>query len=141
MLKKTQADVIKNAADNAKSGTGAASFVDEPVKKMSMKEKIGAFLKAYPIIMVSINLIVYAVVAGYIYKEIEGWDFIDGVRAVHLLFSSTLFSHHFLIIFTNSTIYNRYTSPSSRARPSGTVTFLRARTWASGSLSSSCRSP
>ena len=79
MLKKTQSEVIKNAAENAKSGGGAESFVDEPVKKLSAREKLSAFLKAYPIIMVSFNLTVYACVAGWIYASIEDWPFIDGV--------------------------------------------------------------
>ena len=59
MVKKMQADVIKNAADTAKNGAGAASFYDEPVTKPNGFERFKTYMRKTPIIMVSFNLIAY----------------------------------------------------------------------------------
>jgi len=79
MLKKTQADVIKNAADNAKNGTTAAPVAGSSIESNTVGARVKAFLVAHPIIKVVFNLVAYSCIAGAIFAALENWDFIDGI--------------------------------------------------------------
>ena len=77
LIKKTQAEVIKNAGDDAKNGRAATvPGAEDPDAPMA---KLKAFLAANPVIEVLFKLGSFVCIAGGIFAAIEGWDFVDGM--------------------------------------------------------------
>mmetsp|Transcript_30673 Transcript_30673/g.55823 ORF Transcript_30673/g.55823 Transcript_30673/m.55823 type:complete len:372 (+) Transcript_30673:192-1307(+) len=75
LVKKTRAEMIKNAAENQKPGASSGSLKG----KEGGRSKFKAFLAAHPIIGVTGNLVVYALFFGAVYSGIEGWPLVDGI--------------------------------------------------------------
>mmetsp|Transcript_5041 Transcript_5041/g.6528 ORF Transcript_5041/g.6528 Transcript_5041/m.6528 type:complete len:334 (+) Transcript_5041:72-1073(+) len=71
LLKKTQADIIKKAGADEESVRVKTSN--------PFWERAKAFVHAHPIIGVTVNFGLYAVITGGIYAGIENWAFMDGV--------------------------------------------------------------
>jgi len=74
LVKKTQAEVIKNAASN-----GGQMDASSGESGKSPYAQFKAFLQAHPVVDVTLNLVMYSVIAGGIFVGIEGWNFIDAI--------------------------------------------------------------
>lgn len=74
MLKEAQAAVLKNAADNANTG----SFAEATLPGAKKSTGLQAFFDKHRLLAVLSNLVVYAIVFGAIFGWIEDWSLVDG---------------------------------------------------------------